>query len=152
VGANSQLILDDAQLCTDTFFNVVQGNMLVRNEVTFSGMNTKIAWTSPGTCTVDAFSRLTFDFGTTFSYDSAARNRNKFVMTDYSSWLYLNNATFHVTRPGLTLSGGSVYLKNAVVFSSEAQIPAEALLFDSLLKVYVPLGASLEPRGIVMYQ
>ncbi|MBM3894530.1 hypothetical protein FJ366_02960 [Candidatus Dependentiae bacterium] len=152
IGVNSQLILEDAKIYTDGYFNAVQGNMLIKNDVSFCGADTKVAWTSPGRLTIDSFSSLTFDFGTTFSYDSAARSRNNFVMTDYSSWLKLNNARFHTTRPGLVLSSGSASVENAVIFSSEALNVSEAFRIDRSLKVYVPLGASIEPRGIILYE
>jgi hypothetical protein len=151
-GSGSRIFFDDATLYPDIFFNIAQGNATARNTVTVRGKDTKLAWTSLGSFTIDPYSMLKFDYGTTFSYDSPAITRNKFVMTDYSSLLHLNNATFHATRPGLVLAAGSVFLENAVVFSSEGQLEAESLRIDSLLKVYVPLGASLEVRGKVVYQ
>jgi len=151
-GSGSRIFFDDATLYPDVFLNISQGNATARNTVIVKGKDAKLAWTSSGSFTVDSYSTLKFDYGTTFSYDSPSMTRNKFVMTDYSSLLHLNNAIFHSTRPGLVLSSGSIFLENAVVFSSEGRLEAESLWFDSLLKVYVPLGASLEIRGKVVYQ
>lgn len=151
-GVLSRVILDDATVILDSFFNVVQGNMIARNDVTIKGLGSTLAWTSTGTLRLDSFACLKFDYGTTFSYDAASKTRTNIVMNDVSSLLYLNNATVHATRAGLTLSTGSLYCENIVTFVSEATVEAEALVLDKSLQAFVPNGSTVEIKGKVVYQ
>jgi len=153
VGTQSTLILDDSMLMIDSLFNLAQGNVVIRNDVTIKGIAGTLAWTSTGTMQLDPFACLKFDYGSTFSYDSGAKNaRNSFVMSDASSLLYLNNARLHVTRAGLTLSRGSMYFENVVTLASEAQTEAEALVLDKNLQAFVPNGSTIDVKGKVVYQ
>lgn len=153
-GAQSTLIFDDSTLMIDSLFNLTQGNVVIRNDVTIKGVGGTLAWTSAGTLRLDAFACLKFDYGSTFSYDAALSPgaRNNFVMSDDSSLLYLNNARLHATRVGMTLARGSMYFENIVTLESEAQTAAEALVLDKSLQAFVPNGSTIDVRGKVVYQ
>ena len=151
-GPLSNIILDDSTVMINSFFNVTQGSVTARNDVTFKGLRSTFSWTSTGTLRLDPFACLKFDYGTTFSYDAASKTRTNVVFADASSLLYLNNATVYVTRTGLTLAGGSMYCENIVTLASEAQTEAEALILDKSLQAFVPNGSTVEIKGKVVYQ
>ncbi len=151
-GPLAQLTLDDAIVHLSPFFNIQQGNVLVKNNVALKGRGSVLAWTSTGTLTIASNSCLKFDYGTTFSYDSAAASRTQLVMNDLSAFLEFDNATLHTTHTGLIISGGTVFLDNLVTLSSEGSNQAEAIVFDSNFPVYVPLGATLDVYGPVIHQ
>lgn len=152
LGLRSQLVLDDAVVYLDPLWNIAQGNLLIKNSVIFKGRGNMLSWTSRGTLAIDSHACLSFDYGTTFSYDSASGLRTQLIMADASSFLHLNNASLCATHTGLILSGGSVFFENFVTISSEASSEAEAIVFDTSIKAYVPLGATVDVRGKVVYQ
>ena len=127
-GANAQVVFDDAKLVLDSFFNMIRGNVLVRNHVAIKGRGTTFAWTSAGSLAIDSNATLKLDYGTTFSYDSSSRLRTQLIMTDASSLLHVNNATLCATHTGVILSRGSMYFENVVTLSSEASYEAEAIV------------------------
>lgn len=149
-GSRSQLIFDDVTVFLDPLFNIKQGNLLIKNQVSMRGRGNMLAWTSTGTLTIDSFACLSFDYGTTFSYDSASRRKDRLIMTDLSSVLRFDNASLCATHTGLILSNGSIFFDNLVTVSSEASNEAEAIVFDSSVKAYMPLGTTLDFRGIVV--
>lgn len=151
-GKRAQLTFDDVTLFLDPLFNIKQGNLLIKNQVTVKGRGNMLAWTSTGTLTIDSNACLSFDYGTTFSYDSASGSRSQLIMTDLSSVLQFNNACLCATHTGLILSNGSIFFDNLVTVSSEASNEAEAIVFDSSVKAYVPLGATFDVRGKVVYE
>ena len=151
-GKKSQLTFDDVTVFLDPLFNIKQGNLLIKNNVTIKGRGNMLAWTSAGTLTIDSNACLAFDYGTTFSYDSASGLRTQLVMTDLSSVLCLNNASLCATHTGLILSNGSIFFDNLVTVSSEGSTEAEAIVFDNSVKAYVPLGATIDVRGMVINQ
>lgn len=149
-GSRSQLTFDDVTVFLDPLFNIKQGNLLIKNNVSLRGRGNVLAWTSTGTLTIDSFACLSFEHGTTFSYDSASARRDRLVMTDLSSALRFDNASLCATHTGLILSNGSIFFDNLVTVSSEASNEAEAIVFDNSVKAYMPLGTTFDVRGIVV--
>ncbi len=151
-GASSKIIFDETLLMVDSFLNLTQGNVVMRNNVTVRGLGSTFAWTSAGTMRLDPFACLKFDYGTTFSYDASSKVRTNLVFSDASALLHMNQATLHATRSGLLLSTGSMYFENIVTLESEAQTVAEALVIDKSLQAFVPNGSTVAVKGKVVYQ
>jgi len=151
IGPDSTLTLTNCSLVLDNNFSFTQGVFDIYDDVVLTGNKyVTFAYQSPQNLTIYTDSKLTLDRKLTFSYDSVSASKQKLVMQDESSVLYLNGCTLYSTRTGLQLEGGTVIVEDLITIRNEAQVEAEAMVFKHTLTVDVLAGATFDlADGIV---
>lgn len=156
MNSSSKIVLKDADLMLSGDFTFTVGQVEVVGDVNIKGNGKTFVYSSPGTLTIDTDATLYFDRNLTFSYESTAStyatSRNRIIMNSPTSRLYLNGCTLHTTWTGLKLQTGMLVIDDRVLLESEARNEAEAIMFDSGLKVEVLAGAILDLNGLLSYQ
>ncbi|MFC1854666.1 hypothetical protein ACFLY6_02265, partial [Candidatus Dependentiae bacterium] len=149
--SDSKIILRDTKLILDQDYSFTKGTIDVERSANFLGDGKTFNYTSDLDFTIKNDSKLTFDPGFKFSYTSLAGTNDHFVMQDATSELFLDGCTLHATDVGLRLETGKVTVKDKVALESDATIQADAVEFDSAMEVKILSGATLDVKGILVY-
>ena len=112
-----KLALDNVTLALEDDFYFNRGQLFVHNDVVVSG-SSGLIYRSTQQSFITSGANLTFDIGTTFSYDTATTSSYLINMVDESSFLYLNGCALQCTTTGLNLTKGRLFLDNKVLFKN----------------------------------
>ena len=145
---DGSIVFRNSEVALSSNYNFSYGSMLFEKDVKVTGTTT-FAYSSVMASTIDSESKLFFDVGTTFSYDSPNTNRDLLVMTDTSAKLHLNGCTLYSTPTGIRFTGGRLFLENFITLSADGQVASEGILFDSDLIVDSLGSAYVEVYGYV---
>ena len=110
-----KLALDNATLAFKDDFYFNKGQLFIHNDVVVSG-SSGLIYRSTQPSFITSGASLTFDIGTTFSYDTVTTSSYLINLVDESSSLYLNGCSLKCTTTGLNLTRGRLFLDNKVLF------------------------------------
>ena len=151
-GSNSVLALENTTIFLDGDYSFTQGYLYIHHDVKICGTS-NFNYLSTQSCYIDQFSKLYFDFDTTFNYAITAESFRELIhMTDNTSKLHLNGCSLYSTSTGMKLTSGQVFFDNLVTLSSGGQTVEEAMLFQDDCVVTPLSGACVEVYGQVDFK
>ncbi len=153
---SASIILKNSKLHLSRDFQFDTGSILFDLDVVISGTSAFVYSTGMGS-TINSNSVLYFDEGTTFSYAPSKSSRDLLYMIDATSCLYLNGCTLYLTKTGMRLTRGRLFLDNQVTFSSQGNVVSEAICFgdgnsSNDLDIQILSGAQVNVYGRLEYE
>ena len=161
--ATSGLALQDTNICFDRDFSFTQGHMYIHQDVMITGSK-QFTYASTSPMTIQPFSTLYFDIGTTFSYspgESRAHTtdeRNLIRLYNETSNIHFNTCTINIPDYGLQLSKGKLIFENGITFNGNTTHNNEAHSFEwgtgvagDDLAIEALAGARLNTNGFVYH-
>ncbi|KKP24891.1 MAG: WD40 repeat, subgroup [candidate division TM6 bacterium GW2011_GWF2_28_16] len=115
---NVSVIFRDSELNLGGDLNLSKGSYLFEGDINITGTN-KIIYQSDITSTIAKNTLLYFSVGTTLSVDPFNQNSNSFYFEDRTSNLYLDSANLYVSRGGLNLLNGTMFVNGVSSMQSE---------------------------------
>ncbi|MCK4499445.1 hypothetical protein KAU11_03045 [Candidatus Babeliales bacterium] len=148
---DSKLLLRNSKLILDKDYSFTVGTIDVERTVEIIGASYTFTHASILDFAIKSKSRLTIGRDTWFSYASIAGTNNHLTMQDDTSELFLDGCTLHATDVGLRLETGKMTVKDRVYLRSDASVAVDAIEFDSAMEVRILPGATLDVKGILVY-
>lgn len=120
--------LRDVEVVLDGNTTFSTGALLFQDEVFITGDAT-FAYQSAQTSTILEKSQLTLDYGITFSYDPPVASNDLLQLTDDTSKIILNSATFHTTTTGYLMNRGVFEVRGKSFISAEGETEDVGFIF-----------------------
>jgi hypothetical protein len=165
---STRLCLENVTLELNQDYAFEYGRLYISGNVTVRGPST-FTYNSIVPMNIHSNSMLTFDVGTTFKYNPGGSSTNTdyslFTMTDLTSVLYLNGATFDGPACGPELLKGTLIFGNKVTFKNYTDTTNTRYNTDAFngitlgngenglddVNVYLLSGARVEVEGYLDY-
>lgn len=109
------LTLQNVKLIQDATYTFTLGTLNISNDVLITGSSI-FSFRSTNSLNINSFSKLIFDPGTTFNYDTTNASLLKF--SDETAQLNLNSATLSATGTGINITKGTMNIDGVSFFSS----------------------------------
>jgi hypothetical protein len=145
---SSRLVLSDCHIYLDNNYTLTNGMIDVLGDLHFTSTWASFIYSGSSDLCVCKGSRLVFDRGTTFSYDSAGGG-SKLVMADETAEVILDSATLLVTSTGMTFSSGTLVLKGDCTLETASTDTTSGLILHDTSRTIVTPGARLNIQGAV---
>ncbi len=126
---NSTISFQDVTIVLDDDFTFTQGRFDVIKDLDIVGKGHKFTYQSEGVSKVQKCGKFLFDRGVTFSYDPPIASQELLQLTDDTSTIILNGATFHTTTTGIRISKGVFEVRSKSFLSAEGATEDVGILF-----------------------
>ena len=147
---SARLLLNNVACLLDTSWTFSSGSLDVVGNSMFKGIQKTFTYSSGANLTVNVHSSLTLTRGMTFQYASSAGS-NKMLLTNQSSQLFFDGASFLCGASGLTLTSGQLFLKGDVPFTTASPDQTNGFILDDSLLTVILNNSSLLVDGVVAH-
>ena len=153
---DASVIFEDCILTITSNYAFNTGSILFKGDVVISGTS-KFTYSSSWSSTIDSYSVLKINNGSTFSYAPSVAARDLIYMEDNTSILYLDGCTLHSTTTGLRLTRGKLFIENLVTLDADGSALSESICFGNGmasddLDINILAHANLDVYGELEYK
>jgi hypothetical protein len=147
---NAKLYLSSVRIMLEASWTFTSGTLGIFNDVSMTSTWATFSYKSGAPSTINSYSKLSFNQGMSFLYDSPA-GANKLMLVDATSQLLFKNASFICGRFGMNLYQGNVLLQGSVLFNLSQALPKPGLSIDPRVNLIIPSGTNLSINGIIAH-
>ena len=143
----AKLYFSSVRMMLDSSWTFSSGALGIFNDVSMTSTWATFAYTSGAQSTINPYSKLSFNRGMTFVYDSIA-GPNKLFLSDSTSQLAFRNASFVCGKKGINFYTGNILLQGSVLFNLSASLPSAGISVNPSVNLIIPSGTNLSINGI----